>query len=146
MGDDARAEPVPRRRLAEKLNRLFEVVHPADRPPYSNNEVAEAIVQAGGEISGAYIWMLRKGTRDNPTMKHLDALARFFDVKPAYFFDDDQAEQIDRELDALAALRDSGVRKVALRAQGLSPQSLEILADAIEKIRDVEQRVPGTTA
>ena len=50
----------------------------ADRGPYTPAAVAEAINQTGGDkvVSGIYLWLLRTGQRDNPTMKHLIAIAR----------------------------------------------------------------------
>ncbi|MFI6250697.1 hypothetical protein [Streptomyces sp. NPDC051016] len=39
--------------------------------------------------------------RDNPTKRHLEALAQYFDVPVAYFFDDDQGAAIARELELL---------------------------------------------
>jgi HAD superfamily hydrolase (TIGR01509 family) len=65
--------------LAEKLARLFSTVRPGGRAKYSAQEAAEAIRARGGStISTTYIWQLRKGLRDNPTKKHLEALADFF--------------------------------------------------------------------
>src|SRR6266550_4439777 len=103
--------------LAAKIDRLFAAVHPRGRGEYTHEEVAEAIRQRGGPtISATYLWQLRKGLRDNPTKKHLEALASFFGVSPAYFFDDEATARIDAELDILAALRDAPVRQIALRA------------------------------
>ncbi|GGM72879.1 XRE family transcriptional regulator [Longimycelium tulufanense] len=125
--------------LADKLNHLFETVHPAGRGPYSNEEVAAGIRDSGGAtISATYIWLLRKGQRDNPTMRHLEALAAFFGVPPAYFFDDETAEDVRAELELLHALRDTGVQKVALRAAGLSPRSLDSIVEMIKRVRELE--------
>lgn len=125
--------------LAEKLNHLFHTVHPRNRGEYSNEEVAESIRSSGGPtISATYLWQLRKGLRDNPTKKHLEALAEFFGVSPAYFFDDEAAAHIKAELELLAALRDASVRQLALRASGLSPESLSALAEMIERVRQLE--------
>jgi transcriptional regulator with XRE-family HTH domain len=127
--------------LAEKLNRLFDAVHPAGRGPYSNEEVATAIQEQGGPtISGTYIWLLRKGQRDNPTKKHLEALANFFGVPPTYFFDDEIAVQLAAELDLLVALRDASVRDIALRVSELSPDSLHAIRGMIEQVRQLEAR------
>ena len=135
MGD---VEPPGRRSLAEKIDHLFKTVHPA-RGEYSHEEVAAAIRDRGGPtISATYLWQLRKGMRDNPTMRHLEALAGFFGVPPAYFFDDEAAARIDAELAMLAALRDSNVRQVALRAAGLSEESLGAIAEMIERVRQLE--------
>jgi transcriptional regulator with XRE-family HTH domain len=130
---------VHRPSLADKLNHLFATVHPAGRGPYSNEEAAAAIRARGGPtISGTYIWMLRKGERDNPTLKHLEALAAYFGVPAAYFVDDDACAKIDAELDLLVMMRDLGVKRVALRAAGLSSRSLESIAEVIERVRELE--------
>lgn len=127
------------RRLADKLDRLFRTVHPRDRGEYSFEEVAEAIRARGGPtISGTYLWQLRKGLRDNPTMKHLEVLADFFGVSPVYFFDDEAAPRIDAELDLLVALRDAPVRQIALRASGLSSESLAAITEMVERVRQLE--------
>ncbi len=125
--------------LARKLNRLFETIHPASRGEYSPEEVARAISDAGeGSISPAYIYMLRKGQRDNPTKRHLELLAGFFGVTPAYFFDDEAAQRIEEELELLAAFRDGGIRRLAARASGLSPRSLSGILRMIEAAREIE--------
>jgi len=128
-----------RQTLAAKLDHLFQAVHPRNRSEFSYEEVAEAIRDRGGPtISATYIWQLRKGIRDNPTKKHLEALSDFFGVAPAYFFDDEAAARIDAQLELLTALRDASVRQLALRAHGLSPESLATLTDMIERVRQLE--------
>lgn len=120
---------------------MFASVHPAGRGPYSNDEVAAAIQEQGGPtISGTYIWLLRKGQRDNPTKKHLEALASFFGVPVAYFFEDEIATQLAPQLDLLAALRDSSVREIALRVAELSPGSLDAIRGMIEQVSQLETR------
>ena len=132
--------------LAEKINRLFEIIRRPDREQYRNEEVAAACREATGEtFSTTYLWQLRNGRRDNPTKRHLEALAQFFQVPPAYFFDDDQSAQIAEELELLGALRDSAVRRIALRAVTLSPEGLDTIDDMIELIRRREAR-RGTSA
>lgn len=130
------------RTLAQKINHLFHTIHPTGRGEYSNEEVATAIRTTGGPtISATYLWQLRKGIRDNPTKKHLEALADFFGVSPAYFFDEEAAARIDAELKLLVALREGTVRRIALRAFGLSPESLEKIAQMVEWVREFE-RIP----
>jgi transcriptional regulator with XRE-family HTH domain len=133
--DESEARPS----LASKVDRLFTIVRRRDRGEYSYEEVAEEIRQRGGPtISATYVWQLRKGLRDNPTKKHLEALADFFGVSPAYFFDDEAAARIDAELRLLTALRDASVREVALRAFGLSPESVAAIVEMIERVRQLE--------
>jgi transcriptional regulator with XRE-family HTH domain len=124
--------------LADRLNHLFETVHPAGRGPYSNEEVARAVREQGGDISRAYLSYLRNGERTNPTMQHLQVLARFFGVTPAYFFDDDTAAEVDAQLGLAVALRDAEVRAVVLRAAGLSAKGLHAVAAIIEEVRLLE--------
>ena len=134
-GDTRRPPPS----LASKLDRLFQAVRPGGRGEYSYQEVADAIRAEGGPtISATYLWQLRKGLRDNPTRNHLAALARFFGVSPAYFFDDDAAEVVDAQLSLLAAMRDASVRSVALRAAGLSVESLAAVQVVIDHARRLE--------
>lgn len=130
--------PAVRRTLAEKIDRLFKAVHPAEGE-YTHEEVATAIREAGGPtISATYLWQLRKGVRNNPTLRHLEALSEFFGVPPAYFFDDEVSARIDAELSLLASFRDVSVRQVALRASGLSAESIQAIVEMIERVRKLE--------
>ncbi|AJT70101.1 helix-turn-helix domain-containing protein [Streptomyces chattanoogensis] len=124
--------------LADKLNHLFESVIPPGRGQYSTDEVARTITADGVPISASYIWLLRKGQRDNPTLRHLEGLAKFFGVPPAYFFDDQVTSTVNGELSLLVALRESGVQHVALRTAGLSPESLRSIGEVIELVRKLE--------
>ncbi len=125
--------------LSEKIDRLFRTVHPRSGDEYTYEEVASEIARRNGPtISATYVWQLRKGIRDNPTKKHLEALAEFFGVSPSYFFDDEAAERIDAELDLLTAFRDATVRQIALRSVGLSTESLKTIANMVERVRQLE--------
>ncbi|MFI5609384.1 XRE family transcriptional regulator [Amycolatopsis sp. NPDC051903] len=130
--------------LADKIDQLFHVVRRPDREQYSHEEVARACREATGEsFSTTYLWQLRTGRRDNPTKRHLEALAQFFGVPPAYFFDDGQSAKIAEELALLGALRDAGVRDVALRAVTLSPDGLDTISDMIDAIARREAAKSG---
>jgi transcriptional regulator with XRE-family HTH domain len=126
--------------FAERLDRLFRTVHPKDRGPYTPGEAAEAINQAADDkvVSGTYLWLLRTGQRDNPTMKHLIAIARFFAVPPTYFFPDDSLDENAVPAELTAALGDEKVREMALQAAGLSDRSLKAITDMINSARSVE--------
>src|SRR6266542_1671301 len=80
----------PRESFATKLDRLFRMMHPRDRGPYTLEEVVEIMRQRGiATISINYLAALRKGTRDNPTKQQLEGLADVFGVPVGYFFDED---------------------------------------------------------
>lgn len=136
-------EPQPERQpqtLATKIDALFRAVRRPNREQYSHEEVAKACREATGEsFSATYLWQLRTGRRDNPTKRHLEVLAQFFQVPVAYFFDDEQGAAITKELELLTALRDAGVRNIALRAVNLSPEAVGTISDIIDVLARREQ-------
>ncbi|WP_181871575.1 helix-turn-helix domain-containing protein [Sphaerisporangium album] len=89
-------------------------------------------------MSHTYIWQLRRGKRDNPTLKHLEALADFFGVPTTYFVDDAVTVRVDRQLKLMTAMRDLNVQRVALRVSGLSTGGLDALSAMIDHLRLVE--------
>lgn len=139
-------ESPPGRTLADKLNHLFQTFHPGQSEPYSARHVASAITAAAHaegdvkyEITHSYISLLRSGERDNPTMKHLEALARFFGAPVSYFFADGAAAtRIEEQRVLLTAMADAGVREVAFRAAGLSTESLETITEVLRQVRKLE--------
>jgi ESX-1-secreted protein regulator len=126
--------------LAQRLNRLFETVHPAGRGPYTLREAADAINSEAGEtiISASYLSQLRASQRTEPSHSRLTAIARFFGVDIDYFSAQVSAEDADRQAEVLAAMRDAGVRAIALRAHGLSESSLAAVRAVIENARRLE--------
>ncbi|TQF04151.1 helix-turn-helix transcriptional regulator [Kitasatospora acidiphila] len=159
----AEQTPAPRS-LAEKLDHLFQVIHPADRGPFSYHEVAQAIREQAGPdgptVSHGTLQQIRTGAKTNPTVKTLEAIAAFFGVPAAYFLDDTVADRVDvrlRELKAAAenrpvrraataprrdeladVLADSDIRAVAFRLAGLSPRALKGLRAIVDQVRAVE--------
>ncbi|MFB7598208.1 XRE family transcriptional regulator [Streptomyces sp. NPDC056160] len=130
--------------LADKIEALFRIVRRPNREQFSNEEVARACRETtGASFSATYLWQLRTGRRDNPTKRHLEALAQFFDVPVAYFFDEEQGKAIAKELELLGALRDAGVRNVALRAVNLSPEGVSTISDMIDVLARREQATGG---
>jgi transcriptional regulator with XRE-family HTH domain len=111
------------------------------------DDVANEIRTRGGPpISAAYLSLLRRGKRDNPTKEHIAALADFFGVSVTYFFDEPTAARFDAELDLLVSLRDPLVRRISVAARGLSPESLEAVLTIVEQARRVERLPSLTTA
>lgn len=139
MGEDE-APPQPRRTtFAQKLDHLFRSVHPRDRGEFSYREVAKAIEEREGPvISASYLHQLRTGRKDNPTKRHIEVLATFFGVPPAYFFDDGLAEKVDAQLELLTSMRRASVRNIALRADPLSDESLRVIAEMVNRARQLE--------
>ncbi|MGW3848966.1 Secondary metabolite protein [Streptomyces fagopyri] len=127
------------RTFAELLDYLFKEVHPKGRGPYTYAEVSQGIRDTSGvAISASAIQQLRTGTNSNPKMQTIRALAGFFGVNPGYFFDEEVAERQRAEIHLVAAMRDQEVRRVALRANGLSTSSLHMLNTVIDQARRLE--------
>ena len=125
--------------LAEKLNHLFATVPAPTRSGlYSNDTAARALEERGVTVSGVHISHLRSGRRDNPSARLLAALAELFGVPIGYFFDTTMEDRINDELEALSALKDSRAKSLMLRAQGVSPASMEHLEAILERIRKIE--------
>jgi transcriptional regulator with XRE-family HTH domain len=122
--------------LADRLDALFRTSKPENRR-WTNDEVAEAVKKASPDlkVSGAYLSALRTGKRVRPSPELQVALAKFFGVSPAYFFDPDHASHVDAQLAVLDDLRQAGVRAVALRAVGLPKNSLDAITAVLDQIR-----------
>ena len=131
------------RAFAELLDYLFREVHPASRGSYTYAEVAQGIRDTSGiTISASAIQQLRTGTKANPKLQTIKALASFFGVPAGYFVDGQVAEQTRAEIQLVAAMRDHEVRRVALRVSGLSTSRLQMLGTVIKQARRLEG-LPG---
>jgi transcriptional regulator with XRE-family HTH domain len=129
------------RTFADRLNDLFRSVRPPGQDrEYTNSEVAEAT-----KISSSYIGYLRKGVRGNPSVEAVQALARFFRVRPSYFVDDEEDEEraalAEAQLKLVRALERPGIRKLAMRAADadLSAAALDAVAAMIDEVSKLEQ-------
>jgi transcriptional regulator with XRE-family HTH domain len=132
----------PQRALAAKLKDLI------DGTGKSFKTIAQEIsAQGPPTISATYLWKLCKGLSTNPTLEHLEALARYFHVDPGYFFADESApqetmtaaEQIAADPRLRALLKQAGIERLALRAADLSPgrlRMLERIAEDVAKLRE----------
>lgn len=123
--------------FAGRLDYLFRTVHPRSQRPYSYDFVAEAVSAQGIDISGNYIWMLRTGRRDNPTLRHMEGLARFFGVSTAFLSDQDEAERVSGQLTKLSALALSGVEHVAMRGATVEASTLDAITALLDQVREL---------
>ena len=146
-------EPAPAQTLAAKLNHLFATRLRPDRKEYSNEQVATAILATKSvkTLSQSYIWQLRNGVKDNPTVRHLQGLSNFFDVPVAYFFDDDVSDRVDQQLEEIKAEQDrlteiaagSELQLLAMRASELSPARRQQVMDLLDVVYRLEQAERG---
>lgn len=126
--------------LADRLDHLFSIHRGSNGREPTYREVATSIADRGGPtVSPSYIWQLRTGLKNNPTLRHLEALAGYFGVEPAYFFDSTTADRINADRALSAAMANAVVRDVAIAAAKLSPRSLAMIAAVIERTRELER-------
>jgi transcriptional regulator with XRE-family HTH domain len=120
--------------IPEKLDHLFKTVRRPDGREFTYDQVEKG---TSGAVSRSYVWKLRNGRNENPSLEVIEALARFFEVPVTYFF-----EGVDvPSQDAVAVanlLRNPALRRLAERAQGLSPEHLELVGDFIEGLKRLE--------
>ena len=134
-----------RRTLAQALSRLIDEKAKRD----GEASVADQVIGEAIGKSRTTVWKLRTGQEANPKVETLEALARYFGVRVAYFLD--EADVADDQLAALAAarrLREAGekygVPDVHARLAGLSPVALAAVARLIERLGDPERSAdPG---
>jgi transcriptional regulator with XRE-family HTH domain len=103
-----------------------------------------ALRSQGIRISAPYVSQLRSGARTRPSRSAIEGIADFFRVDPEYFTDAYYRRLVDEELDLLAAMRDEGVRRVAVRVAGLSPHAVDEIARRVEELRRKERLDTGT--
>jgi transcriptional regulator with XRE-family HTH domain len=126
--------------LAERIEYLFQNMYPRNRGPYTMEEVVDGLRARGGPtISYNFLHALRRGTRDNPTKQHLEALASWFGVPVSYFFDDEVSTRVRSQIKLLSAMRNNAIRNIALRASELTPEGLSALADIIDDVARLQR-------
>lgn len=125
--------------LADRLNHLFLTIpRPNSQGLWTNEQAAAELRLHGAGMSDGYISQLRNGKKNNPSARNLASIAELFGVPVDYFFSADVAAKIDADLRLLVAVRDGGVQDLALRAHGLSQESIAGLAGIIEQVRRLE--------
>jgi ESX-1-secreted protein regulator len=129
--------------LATRLDDLFRTARPRGRK-WTNAEVAAELKAESPElkVGAVYLSQLRTGKRMNPSQELLAALARFFGVSIGYFFDEKVAESVLTELSTLEAMRQAGVRAVAMRAIGLPEESLQAITAILDQYRQMQHLPP----
>jgi transcriptional regulator with XRE-family HTH domain len=129
--------------FARRLRSLIEALYPDERTRPGYARLAQEIRErTGGSISGTYLWELTTARKRNVTIEQLGILAQFFGVPPEYFLNDEVAERVGAQLALVTALRDAKVRSLALRADGLSPATLDALLIMVNEARRVEKLSP----
>ena len=126
--------------LAERLDLLFRTVPRSDNSTqlHSSASVAEELEHKNISVTPNHIRALRTGRRRNPSFRLLAGLAEIFRVPLDYFVDDSASAEIEESLQALVAVRDTGVQQLMMRAHGVSTESLSPVLALLDQIRRIE--------
>ncbi|WP_191094878.1 hypothetical protein [Streptomyces kanamyceticus] len=130
-------------KLDQRIKDLICAIYPdkGTRPGYAR--LAQDIRETtGGTISGTYLWELATGKKRNVTLEQLGVLADYFGVPPEYFLNDEVSERVNAQLALATALRDNRIRNLALRAEGLSPSTLDALLVMVNEARKIQNLSP----
>lgn len=126
--------------FADRLNHVIELVHPAGRGPYNDREISEMMTARGTPMSAAYVWAVRQGTKPNPGVLLVEALAAVLGVPASYLVSGERRTQVEQELDLLAAIRDADVREIAARSLEMETEDRHAL---LRLIRGLPRRRAG---
>ena len=120
---------LPTATLADRLEVLFTVA----RQP-SDAEVASAVASTVDGFDVERLTRLRAGVETEASDAELAALAGYFVVPVAALTDPQVAELIATNLPAMELLGDEAVRKIAFRAQALSPRDRAMVAGLVARL------------
>jgi transcriptional regulator with XRE-family HTH domain len=127
--------------VSEKIDYLFKTVRREDGREYTYDDVEQG---TEGRVSRSYVWKLRHGRNNNPSLEVIESLARLFRVPPSYFFGDElEVNRSAKEAaDVAALLQDDAAHEVAEKARGLSPTALGIVSDLLDNLRSLDKPAP----
>ncbi|TCO52647.1 XRE family transcriptional regulator [Actinocrispum wychmicini] len=122
--------------LSAKLDALIQEHYAGRKVPGTAAIAKEIREQTGFRISTGTLHKLRTGQTEVPTGSRLEALAAFFGRPMAYFLDHEASTD---DMNLAVALRDKGVRAIALRSADLSEKSQKAILDMIDRAREIER-------
>lgn len=126
--------------MAARIDRIIAASKDEQGRPLTNARLAEMMREDGYPAQAGYIGELRRGVKTNPTMAFMQGFARALKVPLSMLMSDDLDAQnhVASALELQQALQESGVSTLALRAQGLSPQSMRAIQDMLTHLRSIE--------
>lgn len=126
--------------LAARIETLFRLRLRPDGAPWSLRQVSAAAKTRGVTLSVGFLHDLRRGVKDNPSKQQLECLAEIFEVRPGYFFDDDDTlAAVNERLEMLGAFEDEQASQIALRARNLTPHDYRMISALIDSATRANQ-------
>ncbi|MCV7320457.1 PAS domain-containing protein [Mycolicibacterium confluentis] len=125
--------------FADRLNRLFAAIRAPGNGAYTNSEVLRALAEKGVHVSAPYMSQLRSGVRRRPSEQAVIALAEFFGVRPVYFDDAYDREdlqylvRLDADLRWLQLAHDPQVRRIVTMILELPPDGQDEIREHLAR-------------
>ena len=122
--------------LASKVNRLFEVHRSRHETEQTDDDVADSISRIIGKaVSVDQVRALRRGSDVAPDPDVIDGLIEHFAIPPEYLKTSGaRAEQLDTQLRLMAAARDAGVKRLALRGGALDADAIQLVLGIVKEL------------
>jgi transcriptional regulator with XRE-family HTH domain len=137
----ARVEEPTGKKIADRLNHLFEVIkNERTGQTYANAEVARMSL---GDLTEEDIAGIREGRIENPTMSQVVALAEAFGVHTSYFLDTGKEPKLLGEQE-INALGDQRAREILNESLGLSDREKDMVLDMIHHLGRLHEPDPGS--
>ena len=128
---------LPKGLFAKKLSWLMENVRKPNGKKYTPVEVEVATSELGEKVTHTYIRRLMSGYNDNPTFEKIAVLAKFFNVKPGYFFGDDDEEPERVSVPTFGTL---DFQAIAARAEQIDDEEVrEVMLQMLGAIKQVRE-------
>ena len=129
--------------VLQRMRYLFENhVSPSTNEPLTGKEISQRAAELGYNLSTSYILSLRNGSKTNPSLEALEALAAVFGVEINYFFTADASTKAHKPSAAeealAAAMRNESVRDIALNAARMTPQTQRTLAKIARELSQLD--------
>lgn len=121
--------------LAVKVNRLFDVCHARDQAEPTSEAVAASIGEIiGRPVSVDEVDSVRNESDRDPDPALIDGLTKLFQVPREYLTTTGiRVIELDNQLRLLAAVRDAGIRSMALRGNISSAHPLLTVVNQIPR-------------
>jgi transcriptional regulator with XRE-family HTH domain len=142
-GDTARNRLERAETLARKVNLLLDVVVAEGGRPYEFADIQTGVRHHGYELSRTRWWRIRNGESPEAVpVEALVALARFFEIDPAYFTEEtgELPERIEKELQLLRTMRRNKLKNIAARTLGdIDIKTLDAINALLDDVEELEK-------
>lgn len=144
MPDELGTPNVGDETFASRLRWLIDHVRPPDRGPYSYREIAVGTQGHSGAMTHGTIAKYLDGSRQDPRLRHAEALAAFFGVPVTYFSSSETAAQVQKQVTDVVAWQQTEVGQLAERVAALKPRDQAMISGLVDQLNAYVDR-PRTT-